>query len=84
MLDTTIQQTLCLNPQTNRLQLTLDNVGASGHSWPSGATPDRRVWVELTAYQAGAVIYASGNTTDLPGFPSALPLEDGSPDPDSG
>jgi hypothetical protein len=82
LLDTTIQQTLCLNPQTNRLQLTLDNVGASGHSWPSGATPDRRVWVELTAYQAGAVIYASGNTTDLPGFPSALPLEDSSPDPD--
>jgi len=81
-LDTTVQETLCLNPGTNRLQLTLDNVGASGHSWPSGATPDRRVWVELTAYQAGTVIYASGNTVDLPGFPSALPLEDHSPDPD--
>lgn len=81
-LDTTIQETLCLNPDTNRLQLTLDNVAASGHSWPSGATPDRRVWVELTAYAAGAVIYASGNTVDLPGFPSALPLEDSSPDPD--
>jgi Cytochrome c554 and c-prime len=81
-LDTTVQETLCLNPGTNRLQLTLDNVAAAGHSWPSGATPDRRVWVELTAYQAGTVIYASGNTVDLPGFPSALPLEDSSPDPD--
>jgi hypothetical protein len=79
---TTVQETLCLNPETNRLQLTLDNVGASGHGWPTGATPDRRVWVEMTAYQAGAVIYASGNTADLPGFPSALPLEDTSPDPD--
>jgi hypothetical protein len=81
-LDTTIQGTLCLNPGTNRLQLTLDNVAAAGHSWPSGATPDRRVWVELTAYQGGAVIYASGNTVALPGFPGALPLEDASPDPD--
>jgi hypothetical protein len=81
-LDTTVQETLCLNPGTNRLELTLDNVAASGHSWPSGATPDRRVWVELLAYQNGALIYASGNTQDLPGFPSALPLEDRSPDPD--
>jgi hypothetical protein len=81
-LDTTVQETLCLNPATNRLQLTIDNVGAAGHSWPSGATPDRRAWVALTAYQAGAVIYASGNTDALPGFPSALPLEDKSPDPD--
>jgi nitrate/TMAO reductase-like tetraheme cytochrome c subunit len=81
-LDTTVQSTLCLNPQTNRLQLTLDNVAAAGHSWPSGATPDRRVWVELTAYQGGTVIYASGNTMPVAGFPSALPLEDASPDPD--
>ncbi len=82
LLDTTIQQTLCLNPATRRLQLTLDNVGASGHAWPSGATPDRRAWVELTAYQSDQVIYASGNTDAVASFPGALPLEESSPDPD--
>ncbi|HLK92009.1 MAG TPA: multiheme c-type cytochrome [Polyangia bacterium] len=81
-LDTAIQETLCLNPVTKKLALTLDNVGASGHSWPSGATPDRRAWVELTAYKGGNVIYASGNTDAAGTFPSALPLEDTSPDPD--
>jgi hypothetical protein len=81
-LDTAIQEALCLNPATRRLQLTLDNVGASGHAWPSGATPDRRAWVELTAYQNGQVIYASGNTEAAGTFPSALPLEESSPDPD--
>jgi hypothetical protein len=80
-LATAVQETLCLNPVTHKLQLTLDNTGASGHSWPSGATPDRRAWVELTAYKAGAVIYASGNSDAAGTFPSALPLED-SPDPD--
>jgi Cytochrome c554 and c-prime len=81
-LATAIQETLCLNPVTHKLMLTLDNVGASGHSWPSGATPDRRAWVELTAYQSGAVIYASGNSDAVGTFQSALPLEDSSPDPD--
>ena len=81
-LSTAIQQTLCLNPVTHKLLLTLDNVGASGHSWPSGATPDRRAWVELTAYQGGNVIYASGNTSPVGNFPSALPFEGSSPDPD--
>ena len=67
---------------TRRLQLTLDNAGASGHSWPSGAASDRRAWIELTAYQGGQVIYASGNTEAVGAFPSALPLEENSPDPD--
>lgn len=82
LLDTVVQTTLCLNPATRRLELTLDNTGAAGHGWPSGATPDRRVWIELTAYQGGQVIYASGNTQAVGAFPSALPLEDRSPDPD--
>ncbi|HTQ06778.1 MAG TPA: multiheme c-type cytochrome [Polyangiaceae bacterium] len=81
-LDTVVQATLCLNPVTRRLQLTLDNAGASGHGWPTGATPDRRAWVELIAYQGGQVIYASGNTQAEGTFPSALPLEESSPDPD--
>ncbi len=82
LLDTALQETLCLNPATRRLQLTIDNTGASGHGWPSGATPDRRAWIELTAYQGGQVIYASGNAQAAGPFPSALPLEESSPDPD--
>jgi hypothetical protein len=77
-----VQETLCLNPATRRLQLTLDNTGASGHGWPSGATPDRRAWVELTATAGGQVIYASGNSAPAGAFPGALPLEETSPDPD--
>jgi hypothetical protein len=73
MLDTVVQSTLCLNPLSSRLELTLDNISA-GHGFPSGATPDRRVWIELTAFAAGEVIYKSGDS-------AALPLE-ASPDPD--
>lgn len=61
LLDSTIQGTLCLtddatNPQ---IQVSLDNVGA-GHFWPSGATPDRRAWLQVTAYSGAQVIYQSG------------------------
>jgi nitrate/TMAO reductase-like tetraheme cytochrome c subunit len=72
-LDTVVQGTICLNQLAGRIELTLDNVGA-GHGWPSGATPDRRGWIELTAYAGDQVIYESGGT-------AALPLE-ASPDPD--
>ena len=38
----------------------LDNV-AAGHGFPSGAAHDRRVWVELVAYEAdGSVAWSSG------------------------
>jgi hypothetical protein len=73
LLDTIIQATLCLNTQTNRLELTVDNVSA-GHHWPSGATPDRRAWVEIDAYAGADRIYSSGGE-------AAWPLEH-SPDPD--
>ncbi len=73
LLDTVVQGSLCLNPAAGRIELTLDNVSA-GHSWPSGATPDRRAWIELVAYAGAEVIYSSGG-------PAALPLER-SPDPD--
>lgn len=72
-LDPVVQSTLCFNPQTRQVHLTLDNVGA-GHGWPSGASQDRRAWVQLTASAGGAEIYSSGG-------PAAFPLE-GSADPD--
>jgi hypothetical protein len=73
LLDTTVQSTLCWNPVTSLIEVTLDNVGA-GHGWPSGATPDRRAWVELDAYLGAEHLYSSGG-------PAAAPLES-SPDPD--
>jgi len=73
LLDQTIQGTVCVNQVSQRIELTLDNVGA-GHNFPSGATPDRRAWVEVTASLGGDVIYTSGGA-------AALPLED-SVDPD--
>ena len=38
---------------------------AAGHSWPSGATPDRRAWVELIATDdVGSVLFESGVVAD--------------------
>ena len=59
LLDTVVQSTLCWNPLTSRFELTLDNV-ASGHAFPSGATPDRRAWVEIAAYAGDQTVYTSG------------------------
>lgn len=74
LLDGLIQPTLCYNTLTQKLELTLENVTA-GHGFPSGATPDRRAWVELTAYFGGQIMYASGTSG------TAFPLEN-SADPD--
>jgi hypothetical protein len=35
--------------QTGAIKVTMENGGA-GHSWPSGATQDRRAWLEVKAY----------------------------------
>jgi hypothetical protein len=63
LLDTTLQTALCVGPAKNTIRVFLDNVGA-GHSFPSGASQDRRVWTEVIAYAAGAPIYQSGVTAD--------------------
>ena len=68
-----IQPTLCYNTLTQKMDLTLENVTA-GHSFPSGATPDRRAWIELTAYSGDTVTYSTGGA-------AAMPLEN-SADPD--
>ncbi len=73
LLDATVQSTICWNQVSKQIEVTLDNVGA-GHGWPSGATPDRRAWVEVQAFAGGQSIYSSGGD-------AAQPLES-SPDPD--
>ncbi|HEY8080219.1 MAG TPA: multiheme c-type cytochrome, partial [Labilithrix sp.] len=63
LLDTTLQSALCVGPAKNQIRVFVDNV-AAGHSFPSGAAQDRRVWTEVIAYSAGASIYQSGVTAD--------------------
>jgi hypothetical protein len=65
-LDGTIQSALCVKgtPGQATIQVVLDNVGA-GHLWPSGATQDRRAWVEVIAYDGNnEAIYQSGVVAD--------------------
>jgi hypothetical protein len=59
MLDSVLQGTVCVDDVARRITVALDNV-AAGHSWPSGASQDRRAWVEVTAYAGEQVIYRSG------------------------
>jgi hypothetical protein len=64
-LDSTLQSALCVRGigAQATIDVILDNV-AAGHLWPSGATQDRRAWVELTAYAGTEKIYESGVVPD--------------------
>lgn len=65
LLDTTILAKLCVKqtPLGFVADVTLDNAFA-GHSFPSGAAQDRRVWLELVAYRAGTEIFSAGRVED--------------------
>jgi len=62
-LDDAIGASLCVQPAEGDgdtlAVVQLENV-AAGHGFPSGATADRRVWVEVTAWAEGAVAWSSG------------------------
>ena len=60
-----IQGRLCVLPlDGGRIDYRLDNIGA-GHMFPSGASIDRRAWVELVAYDnTGTVVFSSGVIVD--------------------
>jgi hypothetical protein len=63
---TAVCASLCVREQAPGAEITvfLHNEGA-GHSWPSGATPDRRAWVELVARDSSdAIVYSSGVVGD--------------------
>ncbi len=70
---------LCVLPvDGGRIDVRLDNVGA-GHMFPTGATADRRAWVEVIAYDAaGAVVFSSGVVP--PATPYLDPEQLGDPD----
>jgi len=54
-----------IDDMQSRVRVTLENVGA-GHKWPSGASHDRRAWVEVKAYLDGqpTPVYQSGVVAD--------------------
>jgi hypothetical protein len=61
ILDPAISSRLCVVPAVDGVQLsvTLENA-LVGHAWPSGATHNRRAWLELVAYAGADVVYSSG------------------------
>ncbi|MCX5743366.1 MAG: multiheme c-type cytochrome [Proteobacteria bacterium] len=54
---------ICVLPD-GTITVRLDTIG-TGHSFPSGASHDRRTWLEIVAYDASnAVVYSSGTVPD--------------------
>lgn len=65
-LATVLHATLCVQPGGSRgatVTVTLDNV-AAGHSVPSGAAHDRRLWLELVATRGDRTIFSTGVVAD--------------------
>lgn len=64
-LDTMIVAELCVVPRSGgaEVEVYLENLTA-GHSVPSGASHDRRLWVELVAEAGGETLYSSGVVGD--------------------
>lgn len=80
LLDDTVNAFLCVSStggDTTLAVVTLENV-AGGHLFPSGATADRRVWVELTAWRGDEILSSSGRVD--PGEPVGLVTDADDPD----
>jgi hypothetical protein len=61
LLDTTLSFEICRELRGGPLAIawvTVHNANA-GHNWPSGASQDRRAWVEVSAYRKGELIYTN-------------------------
>jgi hypothetical protein len=65
LLDSTLQSALCLQTLGggSKISVILDNV-AAGHAFPSGASQDRRLWVEVVGYSGADAKYSSGVVAD--------------------
>jgi hypothetical protein len=64
-LDPAISAKLCVVPGQDAavITVTVDNA-LVGHAWPSGATQNRRAWLEIVAYAGGLPVYSSGSVRD--------------------
>ncbi len=65
-LDSVLVGEVCVQPNAGIFSIEgwLENAGA-GHAWPSGSGQDRRVWLEVVAYDAaGAEVFSSGVVAD--------------------
>jgi hypothetical protein len=64
-LDPAVSARLCVVPGADAAVVTakVDNV-LVGHAWPSGATQNRRAWLEIVAYVGGVAVYSSGSVRD--------------------
>jgi nitrate/TMAO reductase-like tetraheme cytochrome c subunit len=64
-LNSTLQTALCVENFGGGalVNAIIDNV-AAGHAFPSGSAQDRRLYVELIAYQGSTVVYQSGVIAD--------------------
>ncbi len=57
--DTLVGQ-LCVDPPLADQSLTVRLETFAGHDFPSGASQDRRLWLEIVGYQADKVLFQSG------------------------
>lgn len=91
LLDTSLGVEICVQPTgptDTAIYVTVENASA-GHFFPSGASHDRRVWLELTALDSnGAALYSSGTVApdeggdadaDLWSFGDVALKQDGTP-----
>ena len=64
-LDTSLAAELCVIPRRGgaEVEVYLENLSA-GHLFPSGASHDRRVWVELIGYSGSEQVFESGLVGD--------------------
>jgi hypothetical protein len=74
LLSNAIVGDLCVS-QRGAIRVVLDTPNL-GHDFPSGATQDRRLWIEVVAYQGANVVYQTGVV------PFGGPAFDAQKDPD--
>lgn len=76
LLDASLGVEVCVQAlpgDTAAVFVTLENASA-GHSFPSGAAQDRRVWVQLSAHRGDELLFESGQAG--PGDPREQPEDD--------
>ncbi len=71
LLNTSLGAHLCVDARAgfNEISVTLENI-AAGHDFPSGATFDRRIWLEIEAYRNNTLVFTKGQVASNQSFES--------------